>query len=80
VDPADRRDPVHHLDVQVAVAMHAVVRIPPALLVPDSRRVLEWEARRDYRLRECLPSRQDAPVHLHAGRDNVISMGPKKGR
>ena len=78
-DREERPVHVHHLAVRVA-ATNDVVRIPPALLALDTRRAPEWAERRDCRLRECPPNRQDVRVHLLAGRDNVISMGPKKGR
>jgi len=64
----------------VAAATNAVVRIPPALLAVDSRRVQEWEALRDCRLRACRRNRPDARVGLRAVPDSVISTGLKKVR
>ena len=61
-------------------ATSAVVHIPPAQPVRDSRRVQEWAVRRDCRLRECRPSQPDVQARLRAGQASVISTDPKKAR
>ena len=74
-----RQVPVRLLAVQVA-GISAVVHIPPAQPVRDSRRVQEWAERRDCLLRECRPNQPDVQARLRAGQDSVINTGPKKAR
>lgn len=76
-DRAERRVRAHRSRGREAIS--AVVRIRPVLHAQATRLAREWE-RLAYRLRECLPNRQDAPDRNRGVRDSVISMGLKKAR